>query len=64
MNDTITNHPTHMSVYGMRNRFGNLIDSLTIANGVPKTLPTGVNDGIIIYSNSISNSKTKSCVVM
>ena len=49
-NGTITNHPTHMSVYGMRNRFGDLIDSLTIEHGVPNEMPKEFTcGGIVIY---------------
>ena len=54
---TITNHPTHMSVYGMRNRFGYLIDSLTINEGVPNKIPRKmIYGGIVIYKKSDSDS--------
>ena len=51
-NSTITNHPTHMSVNGMRNRSGYLIDLITIGKGVPYKAPTKATEqyaGIIIY---------------
>ena len=60
---TITNHPTHMSVHGMRNRFGYLIDSLTIDKGVPNKLPKyNSYAGIIVYQHKTRRSRTSKII--
>ena len=66
-NGTITNHPTHMSVHGMRNRFGDLIHSLTINKGVPNKLPRNMHvtyGGIVIYQKSNQSNKLNGQIYM
>ena len=64
-NGTITNHPTHMSVCGMRNRFGYLIESLTIDKGVPNKLPCDTRyAGIIVYEGKSRSALLKTSQII
>ena len=51
-NVTKMNYMTHMSVHGLKNRFGFYINSLIISKGVPKNKPCIIGDdygGIIVF---------------
>ena len=59
-NVTKMNYMTHMSVHGLKNRFGFYINSLTICKGVPKNKPSGNGNnygGIIVFKPIVDNDK-------
>ena len=58
-NVTKMNYMTHMSVHGLKNRFGFYINSLIISKGVPKNKPCqNGNDygGIIVFKLTTDNN--------